>query len=230
MPVIEYNAAKGFVIAILAEYRVGTDVYGSVDPELRFNEEIRDALLAADGDVAEAHCSQKTNAGRKFFLTGSAFGLAHGTQIPERIGPLESVQFVITGGLMTGTRAGREWPMAAFEELEREIRNPLLIKQIEPHWIMDGDTIYHNAAGIVKGGASSVSVNATFCTYTVDRATPSLKSPDWSFNAVVSIALGMLFPKDAENQGIRDSFKVQGENYLQAIRSGATNLAPLGSG
>src|SRR5262245_41113805 len=112
MSAIDYNVANGFVIAILQDYRAGVDAYGAVDLELRFPWEIRDALIRGDGVVAAAACADKTHWARKYFLTGSAVGVANGSQLVTRIGPPESVQFVITGGVMSGTRPGQEKPIA----------------------------------------------------------------------------------------------------------------------
>lgn len=154
-------------------------------------------LLLTDASLANAICQRKGSGARRTFLTGSQAGIANGGLLSSMVGPVEKVSFSVTGGRWAGTYQGTmprgTDPMA---ELQIENRNVTANPEIPPHFIQDGATIWHNAAGLVLGGASSVSVDATFCVFTYNQAATSVQCPsEWS-RATVYGALEMAMLKD----------------------------------
>ena len=132
-------------------------------------------------------------------------------------GPLESLLFVITGGPLAGSRRGTEMAIGTIQEIEIEILNVLALTRIKPHYIIDGDTLYHNAAGLVIAGASSVSVNSRFCQFTISS---SCQSPDEFLRSVAIASNATLFLKDGQREAAGQTF----EGMLK------TELASLGVG
>lgn len=162
--------------------------------------EFNRVLILADAKRARLICYDRNNSARKVFLTGTQSGIAHGGQINQAVGPVETVQFVITDGRWAGThRAGSPrgaTPDEMLRELSIENRNVTANPEIAPHFIQDGDTVFHNKAGLLLGGATAVSVNVTFCVFTVNFSATSLQCPDEWTRSIVADALAMQFGKD----------------------------------
>jgi hypothetical protein len=174
------------------------------------------ALIAADGRIIEAICSNKNHPRRKAFLTGTGSDVAHGSSLTSRIGPLESVSFVID----TVTYPGTELSIAQMGQLNRENQNPDALTSIDPHYILDGDTIYHNKAGLILGGAAAVAVNTTFCVYAVSAA---LQAPDENEDDVIDEAMRMLRPKEGaalDAAGLHGGWALQGQDRIRNIPVG----------
>jgi len=84
------------------------------------------------------------------------------------------------------------------QDLDRENLNSLALTRLFPHYVLDKDnTIYHNAAGMVLGGATSISVNTAFYVFTI---TASPQSPDSYLRAVCLAALAALMLKDGQRE------------------------------
>lgn len=157
-------------------------------------------LLLADAGLANLICQNKGFGARKTFLTGSQAGITHGGQLNAMVGPVESIQFSVTGGRWTGLQPGvppRGADLASqLAELQLENRNVNLNPEIAPHFVQDGATIWHNAAGLVLGGASSVSVNGTFCSFVYNQSASVVQCPSEWNKALIYSALDMAFGKD----------------------------------
>lgn len=159
-------------------------------------------LLLTDASLANKLCQRKGDGARKPFLTGSQSGIANGGQLNAMVGPVESIQFSVTGGRWAGLQPGSlprgEDVASQLDELRIENRNVTANPEIGPHFVQDGLTIWHNAAGLVLGGASSVSVNGTFCTFTYNQGASSVQCPsEWSRTTILG-ALAMGFGKDGQ--------------------------------
>jgi hypothetical protein len=159
-------------------------------------------LLLTDAGIANLICQQKGFGARKTFLTGSQSGIANGAQLNAMVGPVESVQFSVTGGRWAGTQPGTsprgESLAQQLAEISRLNRNVTANPEIGPQFVLDGATIFHNAVGLVLGGATSVSVSSTFCTFTYSQAATSVQCPsEWS-KATILGALEMAFGKDGQ--------------------------------
>ena len=180
-------------------------------------------LLLTDASIANLICQRRGFGARKTFLTGSQAGIANGAQLSAMVGPVESIQFTITGGRWAGTQAGTlprgDDPSKQLLELQIENRNVTLNPEIAPHFVQDGQTMFHNAAGLVLGGASSVSVAATFCVFTYNQGASSVQCPtEWS-RATVFGALAMAMAKDGQ--------RTQAAAYFDGLYKG--ELAALGA-
>jgi hypothetical protein len=162
--------------------------------------EFNRVLILADAKRARLICYDRSNPARKVFLTGTQSGIANGGQINQAVGPIETIQFVITGGRWAGThRAGNPPgadPDLMLRELSIENRNVTANPEIAPHFVQDGQTVFHNAAGLILGSASAVSVNASFCQFTINFSATSLQCPDEWTRSIVADALAMQFGKD----------------------------------
>lgn len=158
-------------------------------------EDVDLAILAADGKVYSAIGSNPNNPHHAETLTGVQNGIVSGTLVNSRSGPVESVTFVVTGGQMAGTHEGTPWPATPphIDRLRRLIQNLLGITNMQPRYILDGDTMWHNGEGIVLGGAASVSVNLIYPEFIQGVV---CQSPDEEFDAVVCGAMASLVAKD----------------------------------
>jgi hypothetical protein len=213
---ISITQVKNLSVELLNQSDPGSG-YGSISAERYKSGEITDHILAADATIVRAICNTKGHGRRKDFLTGAASGIAYGAQLATRVGPLEGVQFVITGGPLAGTRHGKEWTARMIQELDRENLNPLALTRIFPHFILDGDTLYHNAAALVLGGASSVSVNTTFCVFSL---TSACQAPDEFLRAVALASNASLFLKDGMREGAGAVFEGMLKTELEMLGVG----------
>lgn len=179
-------------------------------------------FVLSDARIARLICNTRGLGARKAFLTGTQSGIAHGAQLSAMVGPVEVVVFVVTGGRWAGThRAGMPrgaTPDRILEELSIENRNVTANPEIAPHYVQDGHTIFHNAAGLILGGASGVSVNATFCTFTINFSATSCQCPDEYARVIAADSLAAYFAKDGG--------KVQAAAYFNSIVE--SELAGLG--
>lgn len=180
-------------------------------------------FVLTDATVARMICNTKGLGARKTFLTGTQAGIANAGQLSVMVGPVEVIQFVITGGRWVGTqRAGSPrgtTPDEILRELSLENRNVTANPEIAPHFVQDGQTVFHNAAGLILGGASAVSVNATFCVFTINFSATSCQCPDEYSRAIAAGALAQYFSKDGA--------KVQAAAYFNSIFQ--AELAALGA-
>lgn len=192
----------------------------SANQEFLKSGEFNRHLILADAKRAKLICADRDNRSRKTFLVGSQSGIANGAQLSLMVGPVEAIVFVVTGGRWAGTHRGSS-PIGqtldeALRELSIENRNPTLNPEIAPHFIQDGGTIFHNAAGLVLGGASSVSVNATFCSFTINFSATSLQCPDEYTRSIVADALAMQFAKDGQKANAAAYFRTLAQEEAPA--------------
>jgi hypothetical protein len=191
---------------------VGLGVLSSNQEWLKANE-FYPLFALSDAKHARLICNLRGFGARKAFLTGNQSGIANGGQLNAMVGPVEAIIFVVTGGRWAGThRAGSprgKTPDEMLQELSIENRNVTANPEIAPHFVQDGGTIFHNAAGLVLGGASSVSVNATYCAFTINFAATSCQCPDEFARSIAADALAMYMAKDGH--------KVQAAEYFKAL-------------
>jgi len=169
-------------------------------------------LLLADAEFAPIICERRGLA-RKPFLTGTQNGIANGALLNAIIGPVETIQAVVTGGRWAGINPGippRGGDLASqLNELMIENRNVTANPEIPPHYVQEGETIFHNAVGLVLGGAASVSFNSTFCVFVYNQAASSIQCPA-DYNArIVYRALAMKFGTDGQ--------KIEAAAYFKAM-------------
>lgn len=198
--------------------------YGAIVSERFKSGEVNDTILLGDSSVAHWICKTRGHGRRKDFMNGSASGIAHGAQLASRVGPLEAIVFVVTGGEYNGTVLPIEWPddEAHRRELEAEIRNPLAESMTEPHYIISGGTLFHNGLGLVAGGAASVLVNGTWCTFTL---TGACQSPDEFIRPVALASLSILMQKDGNRVSSAGLF----DNMFRSEMAGLGVPIPAGA-
>jgi hypothetical protein len=178
-------------------------------------------LLLSDSSIANLICQRKGFGARKTFLTGSQVGIANGAQLNAIVGPVESIQFTVTGGSWAGLQVGTA-PRGAdlarqLAEIQLENRNVTANPEIGPHFVQDGHTLWHNAAGLVLGGASSVSVSGTFCVFTYNQSATSVQcSSEWSL-ATIYGAMEMAFGKDGQKTAASNHFNGMKKGELAAL-------------
>jgi hypothetical protein len=194
------------------------------DTERRAVQEIYDALVSADGDVVRLICQTPGHGHRRDFFTAQT-NVTHTGQLNSRIGPVESVIFSITGGSAPGPR-----PAVEFDKLEiyYENLNPMGLISVDPHYSVEGETVYHNGAALAAITGGVVSVNVTFCAYARSNANPPvLQSPDEYTNPVVAKALAMLFAKEGHHTEAGGFYEQVWQAYAKDIAEGATSLRSL---
>jgi hypothetical protein len=162
-------------------------------------QEFTDAVLYADIAAARSILNNPKDGRRAGFLTNSAVG--HTLFIPTHVGPIDDVWFDITGGEYAGLRGVEPWPVSKLNELENENRNPQANPFIEPHVIIQGDAVFHNAAGLVFGGASAASLYVRYPVLTFNISATNILSPDEFARAIACAAASFLFGKDGQRIG-----------------------------
>jgi len=176
---------------------------GAIDSEWLKSGEFLRLLVLEDYSTARLVCSVKGYGPRVPFLTGSQTNIANGAQLVNHAGPVEAVLFVIVGGIWDGTHRGVP-PRGAdigsqLGELSIENTNPTNNPFIRPHCVEDGNTIFHNKAGLLKGGASSVTVNTTFPLIpAINFAASNTLCSDEFAEAICLGALGVKFGHDGD--------------------------------
>src|SRR5262245_24340828 len=115
---IQIVQVSNLAVEILNASQPGA-AYGAIVSERFKPDEVSNAILAGDAATCRWICNTRGHGRRKDFLTGSGIGLAHGAQLPTRIGPLETIVFAITGGEYAGTVIlPAEWPDDEFHRRE----------------------------------------------------------------------------------------------------------------
>jgi len=168
-------------------------------------------LLLTDASLANLICQQKGFGARNTFLSGNQTGISSGGQLSAMVGPVESIQFAVTGGRWAGTQPGAlprgDSLSNQLIELQNENRNVNANPEIAPHFVQDGATIWHNAAGLVLGGASSVIVSSKFAQFIFNQAATSVQCPsEWS-RATCFGGLATAFGKDGQRVEAAGLFK-----------------------
>jgi len=158
-------------------------------------DQIRDAILLADGSVVAALCGNANHPRRHaFFSTAS---VPHGGVIPSRVGPVESC--------VIGGKAASLWDK---EEIEDERENVLGLTTISPHYVLEGSTLYHNGSG---------NAIVTFPQFTLGLV---CQSPDEYSAAVACGALSFLFPSEGDDIEAGGFYLAQWNAYLKMISEG----------
>lgn len=189
--------------------------YGTISSERFKSGEFDFWIRAADVAVYGAILSAQGEGRRVGALTQSA--IAHGATIPTHVGPIDAVYFTITGGRFNGTRGATLWPISKLGELENENRNPESNPLIEPHAIVENNTVFHNAAALIAGGASGVSFFVRYATLTYSSGGTTLQSPDEAIYGVAARTLAMLVQKDGQRTGAGSTFYTISKNELAGL-------------
>lgn len=164
--------------------------------------------LLIDECVVQSFLMMRGHWARNAFLTVNQV-VSSGDLLSSSAGPVESVEFQVTGGDAPGFHPGNEMSVSYKEELDRETTNLLALRaitQIKPNVIIDGGTIYHNAVGLVVGGASVVVVTAKQPAFT---RTSACQAPS-SFT--MAEAYGLIATEMAKD-GVRSS----GATYYRSL-------------
>lgn len=189
----------------------------SSDPRF-YTAGIADAALSADGLIIEAICRNLQHSRRaQFYVTQT--GTTHGGTIGNALGPIDTVQFVVTGGTAPGNRAAKPWDD---EEIQNEIANPLALTKIAPHYAIEGRVVYHNGSTIAtNSGGGTVSVNVTYPAYS---RTSACQAPDEYVYAVTCGTLALLFPVEGENVTAGHFYWAQFQIMLNQISTGEATI------
>jgi hypothetical protein len=179
-------------------------------------------FVLSDAKVARMICNTKGLGARKTFLTGSQTAITNGAQLNASIGEVEDIQFVVTGGKWAGTQPAGLPRGSTLAEMLRELsienRNVTANPEIPPHYVQIGSTIHHNRAALLAGGASAVSVNATYCEFTINFSATSCQCPGEYSRLIAIDALAAYFAKDGQ--------KVQAASYFNSLAE--AEMATLG--
>jgi hypothetical protein len=184
--------------------------------------EVSNAVLSADGMIAESIMRNLNNSRRALFYS-TQIGIANGGQIGAASGPIDTVQFTITGGTMPGNYSGTETDA---EEIRFENRNPLALTQLDPHYHADGKVLYHNGVGIAALSGGTVSVNPVYTTFSL---TTACQCPAELTDAVIAIALKTLVPVEGSNVEAGKFWWTIAQVYLGAVSTGEATVPSLRS-
>lgn len=164
-----------------------------------------EAILAADALVRTAIMLTPGHGRRA--EAESTSSTAHGALIAAHLGLIGAVTFAITGGPYAGTRGAK---LVSQEEVEIDNLNPQGLTRISPKYALQGSRLFHNAAALVLGGASSITVNADICTYTL---TSSCQAPDEAADAVFHLAMSTIL-KDGQNESAAATYRQMAQQDL----------------
>lgn len=188
--------------------------FGTLADPRRHASEFSNAILDADEAYIVAGLENPAWGHRATFVAASS-SIAHGGAVPAHYGPVEKVVFTITGGLYAGTKAGDEAPR---DVIELDNLNPNALTRIPPRFALERNTLWHNAAGLILGGASVVTVVAFIASFT---RTAACQSPAGASEAIKSIALGSLVGKEGIKTDAAMLWVKKGEFYLAGQRGAA---------
>jgi hypothetical protein len=200
-----------------------SSTYGDVNSGRFKAGEITPPMRLIDLSIARQILNNPNDGRRAAYLTTS--NIAHGAAIPTHISPLDAIYMTITGGQYAGTRAVELWPLSKLNELEDENRNPQANPFISPHAIIENNTVFHNAAAIVAGGASGVTVTLRYPTLTHASGGSNIQSPDEFAWAIVNGALSLLVAKDGQRISAANHFE---QVYLQEMKMLQVSAPELG--
>ncbi len=169
--------------------------YGDVSSGRWKAGELIPPMRLVDLAIARQILNNPNDGRRSAFLTTST--VAHGGVIPTHVSPIDAIYMTITGSHpYVGTRAVELWALSKLNELEDENRNPQANPYIAPHAILENLTVFHNAAGIVAGGASAATLTVRYPTLTNNDSSTNILSPDEAAMAIVYGALRLHMQKD----------------------------------
>ncbi len=195
----------------------------SSDQEWAKAGELKRLLVLSDVDTAKLIGKDRGNGSRQALPTVTQSGIADGGQLQQSTGPLDTIQIVVSGGRWAGTHPAipprGDNLEQKLQELRYEFRNVTANPEIQPHVLVDGESVYHNGAGIVLGGAFSVSVNARFFRITINFSATTTICPDEHARVIAAGALCLMFPKDGH--------KVEAAGYFNRIYETEARLVGL---
>lgn len=209
----------GSSITTLVE--IGVEMHNSSDPSLglgvisanrgfmKSGEFGRHLLLS---DAAIARIAANSDIGAKAVFLTTAVAVAHASALPSMIGTVDAVLFAVTGGAWNGTQRATLPRGRSIDEMLDTIRienqNPDGL-DVEPHYVIKGNSIFHNGAGVVLGGASAVSVSVRYPSFTQNFSASSVQCPPEFDRALVASAFTFQFPKGGN--------RLEVGNYFQGI-------------
>ena len=120
--------------------------------------------------------------------------------------------FTITGGLYAGTQAGI---VSTRDEIDFDNLNPNGLTRIPPRFVLELNSLWHNAPALVLGGASVVTVAAYIATFT---RTSACQSPAGTADAIKAIAAGALIGKEGIKTEAAMVWIRKGQMYLADVR------------
>ena len=193
--------------------------YSSVVTDPRYSTQACvDCVLTADAMVCAVIYLNKDHPRASAFYTTQA-GLASGSVVSASAGPITTVDFVVSGGTNPGTRPAVQWDLA---EIQHEILNPLGLSY-DPHYTFEGKKIYHNATALEAAESATISVNATFPSFT---QTTACQTPD-EYRWVVTLgAMSLLVPVEGENTSMAGTWAQMFAAALQTVSHGANSPTP----
>lgn len=200
---------------LLALLNASQATFGTnVDTKRWTTGELDAAVLGSWLRIADAICQNRWHPDAVGFLTNLT-PIVSGGNLMARKGPVHSVNFAMTGGIYASTTVpATEWPETAMDEFRLEILNPQALSRIEPHFILRGDKLFHNGAGLAKVSGVTAVVSADFPTYT---SSPSI--PDQYEDLSVIIAAADVRGKEGAHVEAQNAFAQQAELGLKTIRS-----------
>lgn len=167
-----------------------------------------ESILAADALVRTAIMLTPGHGRRA--EAESTSSTAHGAIIAAHLGAIGAVTFAITGGAFAGTRGAQ---LVTQEEVEIDNLNPQALTRIRPKYAVQGSRLFHNAAGLVLGGASSITVNTDICTYTL---TSACQAPDECGDAVFHLAMSTIL-KDGQHESAASTYRQMAQQDLAML-------------
>ena len=198
--------------------------YGTLGDARFFSQQFTDTILTVDGNIVKLILGNPSHGRRSTAqYVNTISGFLSGAQLPPRIGPIESVQFAISGGEYGGqTLIAKEYPPEAKDWINQDNQNPGPLITIKPKYCLEGVTLYHNAVALLKSpGTTGVSVNVSYTSYT---RTTACQAPDEYFDAVLAGTLAMLFDVEGENAGSAQRFGQMYQLMELAITTGQPTI------
>lgn len=177
-----------------------------------FTNQLRDAILAVDGNVVRAICESGNHGRRRDYIVSVA--LAHGAQIPSHVGPIDAVRIA---GL-----AATPWDP---RDIEMERVNALGVP-LQPHFAVDNARIYHNGT-VASFGVSTADLD--HCAYAMDTSGSLCQAPVEYADAVLCGTLEYLFGVEGDDVAAANLYGRTFQMYLQMIKGGAMNIPSLGA-
>lgn len=183
---------------VVAELNANT-TYSNASTDPRFyTNQIRDAVLNADGAVCEAILVNTSNGQRVGFI--ASITVNHGALLPEHLGSIDAV--------LIGGKAAVPWDAS---EIENERLNRLALTSINPHYAVSESILYHNGATVAT---------VQYGNYT---RTLVCQAPDEYSHLIMCGALAELFSVEGENDSTASMYAQQFQAGLAAIRGGGAS-------
>lgn len=161
------RATKGVIKLLAAQATTTSEQYLATASDPRFaTAEIQDVLISVDLDNATIICKDPDNGRRVLFLTTVPLATITSQTtpakllLPTHVGPIEAVEFAITGGDFNGFTLQASPSPNDEGVITWENRNPNALA-LYPRFTADGNSLYVNAPGMIAGGATSITVNIT---------------------------------------------------------------------